>query len=80
MYAVGMTITQALNGAGDTRTPSVLNLIAFWMTQIPLAYWLSSGVSLGPNGVFWAIVLSESLLTVMSVIVFRRGEWQHQRA
>ena len=78
LYAVGMIITQALNGAGDTRTPSILNLICFWMTQIPLAYWLATSVDLGPNGVFWAIVISETLLTVLSVLVFRRGGWKLQ--
>jgi len=79
MYAVGMIITQALNGAGDTRTPSFLNLIAFWLTQIPLAYWLATSVDMGPNGVFWAIVISESLLTVLGVLVFRRGAWRLQQ-
>ena len=78
MYAVGMIVVQALNGAGDTRTPSLLNLVVFWMTQIPLAYWLATSVGLGPNGVFVAIVASESLLTVLAVIVFRRGRWRMQ--
>ncbi|MDX1498634.1 MAG: MATE family efflux transporter [Woeseiaceae bacterium] len=76
MYAVGMIMVQALNGAGDTRTPSALNLVCFWLTQIPLAYWLATGLGLGPNGVFLSIVVSESLLTVLCVIVFRRGRWQ----
>ena len=78
MYAVGMIIIQALNGAGDTRTPSFLNFIAFWLMQIPLAYWLATSVGLGPNGVFLAIVLSESALTILGVIVFRRGKWRTQ--
>ena len=76
MYAVGMIVIQALNGAGDTRTPSILNFIVFWITQIPLAYWLATSVGMGPNGVFVAIVVSESLLTVLGVIVFRRGKWR----
>jgi putative MATE family efflux protein len=78
MYAVGMIIIQALNGAGDTRTPSFLNFIAFWLIQIPLAYWLATAVGLGPNGVFLAIVFSESALTVLGVLVFRRGNWRTQ--
>lgn len=78
MYAVGMIVIQALNGAGDTRTPSVLNFVAFWMLQIPLAYWLASISGLGPDGVFMAIVVSESILTIMSVLVFRRGKWRTQ--
>jgi putative MATE family efflux protein len=78
MYAVGMIIIQALNGAGDTRTPSFLNFIAFWLIQIPLAYWLATAAGLGPNGVFLAIVSSESALTVLGVLVFRRGNWRTQ--
>ena len=80
MYAIGMIMTQALNGAGDTVTPTIINLICFWMLQIPLSYWLATTVELGPNGVFLAMVISESLLTVLSVIVFRRGNWKHQQA
>ena len=80
MYAVGMIMVQAMNGAGDTATPSTLNLLSFWLVQIPLAFWLAEKSGLGPNGVFIAIVVSESLLTVLSVIVFRRGRWQRQSA
>jgi len=78
MYAVGMIMIQAINGAGDTRTPSLLNFICFWIVQIPLAYWLATSVGMGPNGVFLAIVVSESLLTILAVIVFRRGKWRLQ--
>jgi putative MATE family efflux protein len=80
VYAVGMIMIQALNGAGDTYTPSLLNFLCFWLVQIPLAYWLARSVGLGPNGVFVAIVVSETLLSLLSVIVFRRGRWQQQHA
>jgi putative MATE family efflux protein len=76
IYAVGMIVVQALNGAGDTRTPSILNFIVFWLIQIPLAYWLATAVGLGPNGVFLSIVFSESVLTILAVLVFRRGKWR----
>jgi putative MATE family efflux protein len=76
MYAVGMIIIQALNGAGDTRTPSIMNFICFWLLQIPLAWSLAQAVGLGPSGVFWSIVISESTLTVLGVLVFRRGRWR----
>jgi Na+-driven multidrug efflux pump len=75
-YALGMVMSQAINGAGDTLTPTMLNLVAFWVVQIPLAYWLAEGAGAGPNGVFAAIVIGESLLTVMAVAVFRRGHWR----
>jgi putative MATE family efflux protein len=79
MYAVGMIIIQALNGAGDTRTPSALNFVCFWMIQIPLAYILATAADLGPHGVFWSIVISESLLSLLGVLVFRRGRWKLQQ-
>ena len=75
-YAVGMILIQAINGAGDTRTPSFLNFICFWIVQIPLAYWLATSANFGPNGVFVAIVVSESLLTILGIFVFRRGRWR----
>ena len=80
MYAVGMIVTQALNGAGDTRTPTAINFVCFWILQIPLAYWLATSLSLGPDGVFWAIVFSESLVTILGVTVFRSGRWKQQAA
>ena len=78
MYAVGMIVIQALNGAGDTYTPSVLNFICFWMLQIPLAYWLAEPTGFGPNGVFISLIVAESILTVLGVLVFRRGKWKTQ--
>jgi putative MATE family efflux protein len=80
MYAVGMIVTQALNGAGDTTTPTAINFVCFWVLQIPLAYWLAENLGRGPDGVFLAIVVSESLVTVLSVIIFRRGRWRHRAA
>lgn len=79
MYAVGMIMIQALNGAGDTGTPSLLNFMCFWLLQIPLAYWLSSQVGWGPNGVFLAIVISESTLSGLSYLIIRRGRWKRQQ-
>jgi putative MATE family efflux protein len=75
-YAAGMVITAAFNGAGDTLTPTVLNLICFWLCQIPLGYWLAIPAGLGPNGVFIAILVADTLLAVLAIIWFRRGRWK----
>jgi Na+-driven multidrug efflux pump len=80
MYAIGMVIVQAMNGAGDTETPMTLNLISFWLVQIPAAFVLATMTPLGVYGAFLAVVLSESLLTILSVIVFRRGGWKKHAA
>ena len=80
MYALGMILVQAFNGAGDTATPAILNLVCFWLIQLPLAWWLATTLEFGPDGVFWAIVISESLLTVFAVLMFRRGNWKHADA
>jgi Na+-driven multidrug efflux pump len=56
-----------------------LNFICFWLLQIPLSYWLATAVGFGPNGVFIAIVIAESLLTILGVLVFRGGKWRLQQ-
>ncbi|MBT8092382.1 MAG: MATE family efflux transporter [Gammaproteobacteria bacterium] len=80
MYAAGMVIVQALNGAGDTTTPAIMNFVCFWLLQIPLALFLATATPLQSNGAFIAIVVSESVLTVLSIIVFRRGRWKTHAA
>lgn len=75
-YAYGMVIGQAFNGAGDTVTPSLINLFAFWVLQIPLAYLFARTFAWGPEGVYWAISISESTLAVIAIIIFRRGRWK----
>jgi putative MATE family efflux protein len=76
-YAIGMIVVQAMNGAGDTATPTAIDFVGFWLLQIPLAYWLATDAGLGPDGAFWAIVVGETFVTVLGVIIFRRGRWKH---
>jgi Na+-driven multidrug efflux pump len=71
-----MVMTQAFNGAGDTTTPTILNFICFWLVEIPLAYMLALKFGLAEDGVFLAIISSESLLGILGVVVFRRGRWK----
>lgn len=78
-YAFGMVFEASFNGAGDTWTPTYLNLIAFWVFEIPLAYLLSKHFQMGPTGVFWAITAAFSLLAVMSAVLFKRGKWKTKK-
>lgn len=75
-YAYGMVIGQAFNGAGDTVTPSWINFIAFWLLQIPLCYTFAKIFDWGPVGVYWGIAISESLLAVIAIWIFRKGKWK----
>lgn len=75
-FAYGMVISQAFNGAGDTQTPTWLNFICFWLLQIPLAYLMGVTWQIGPNGVFWAVAISESVLAILCIFMFRRGRWK----
>jgi putative MATE family efflux protein len=77
-YAYGMVVTQAFNGAGDTLTPTIINLFCFWLWEIPVAYLLSWPLGLGPRGVFLAITTAFSALAVIAVVVFRRGKWKEK--
>jgi Na+-driven multidrug efflux pump len=75
-YGYGMVLAQAFNGAGDTLTPTWMNVICFWLVEIPLAWFLARVLNWGPNGVFASVAISESLLAVLSIYLFRRGKWK----
>ena len=79
-YAWGMVMVQAFNGAGDTWTPTWLNLLCFWVFQLPLAWALSEWWSMGPAVVFWAVPIAESAFAVVAVLWFRRGGWRRSVA
>jgi putative MATE family efflux protein len=75
-YAYGMVLGQSFNGAGDTWTPTIINLFVFWFWEIPLGYVLSVKFGMGPEGVFTAITIAFSTLAIVSAAVFRRGRWK----
>ena len=75
-YAYGMVLTNSFNGAGDTWTPTWLNLFCFWLWEIPIAWVLARHFNLGPQGVAWAVTIAFSTLAVASAVLFRRGRWK----
>ena len=77
-YAYGMVLGQSFNGAGDTWTPTIINLFVFWLWEIPLAYVLGVVLGMGPRGVFVAMTVAFSTLAVVSAAVFRRGHWKRR--
>ncbi len=78
-FGFGMVMAQAINGSGDTITPTVLNVICFWLIEIPLAYYLAKTANWGQSGVFWSIVIAESILAVMAIIYFSTGRWKKNK-
>ena len=78
-YAFGMVMVQAFNGAGDTVTPTLINMIGFWLCEIPLAWVLAFPFGMGVRGIFYAIPIAHFLITIMGVTMFLRGSWKQRR-
>ncbi len=75
-FAYGMVVSQAFNGAGDTRTPTWINFVAEWLIQIPLAWALAVPFAMEADGVFAGMAIAQAMLAVISIVVFRRGRWK----
>ncbi|MFT3978976.1 MAG: MATE family efflux transporter [Ferruginibacter sp.] len=75
-YGIGMVMINALNGAGDTKTPTAINLVGFWLFQIPFAWLMAKTFSWGPYGVFWAIPVAETAMSIAAYIIFKKGKWK----
>ena len=75
-FSYGMIVSQAFNGAGDTRTPTIINILVFWVIQIPLAYGAAVWLGLGARGVFFAMATSLSLWAFVAIYLFRKGKWK----
>lgn len=78
VFAWGMVVSNAFNGAGDAATPTWLNLICFWVCQIPLAYALAIPGGMGPRGAYSAILIAQIMLAILSILLFRRGKWKRR--
>jgi putative MATE family efflux protein len=75
-FGVGMVLMQALNGAGDTKTPTWINVVSFWAIQVPMAWILAVYLKMGPTGVFWAIPVADAILTIGAWYFFKKGKWK----
>lgn len=78
-YAYGMVIIQSFNGSGDTKTPTYINFICFWLFQLPFAYLAAMTLDFGPQGVFWAITLAEVLIAIIGIVWFKKGKWKEMK-
>ncbi|MBL0953908.1 MAG: MATE family efflux transporter [Leptospira sp.] len=79
VYAWWMAASQAFNGAGDTMTPTKINVIFFWIIQIPLAYTLGKYFEFGYSGVFWAMMISETSVGIYTLWLFTKGKWKETK-
>ncbi len=79
LVGFGMTMMQAFNGAGDTRTPTLVNFVAFWVIQIPLAWTLSQKTALAERGLFIGIFVAQCAVALMSLYLFKQGRWKQQK-
>jgi Na+-driven multidrug efflux pump len=75
-YGIGMVMMQALNGAGDTKTPTWINIFGFWLFQIPFAFVLANWLKMGPTGAFIAIPVAETLIASAAFYYFKKGKWK----
>ena len=76
VYGWWMVSVQAFNGSGDTKTPTLLNIVFFWMIQIPLSYWLAIELDWKHSGVFWGVFFSETAVGLFTLWLFKKGKWK----
>ncbi len=76
IFAYGLVLSQAFNGAGDTKTPTMINFVSFWLIEIPLGYYLAMVVGLEVAGVCWAVAIAEAVMSIIVIVLFKKGNWK----
>ena len=76
VYGWWMVSVQAFNGSGDTKTPTKINFVFFWLIQIPLSYLLAITLEWGHSGVFWSVFISETSVGLFTLWIFTKGKWK----
>ena len=76
LFAYGLVFSQSFNGAGDTKTPTLVNFICFWLVEIPMGYFLALYMGWGLAGVCWAVAFAEALMSVVFIVLFKKGRWK----
>jgi Na+-driven multidrug efflux pump len=76
IYGMGMVLLNAINAAGDTARPTWFSFIAFWIVEIPIAWWLTRQPEIQQNGVYYAILVGEAVLAAIAFWWFKKGKWK----
>ncbi len=79
VYGVGMVLLNSFNGAGDSKTPTIVNFVGYWLFQIPFAYLLCKILKFEINGVFYAIIITETFVLLLSLYMFKKGKWKSKQ-
>lgn len=74
--ALGMILTGALQGAGDTLRPTFITFFTMWIVRMPLAYWMIFRLNLQTRGAWWSMAVTTIVGGLMTAALFRSNRWK----